>query len=184
MDALTKTDLYAPGVWCTLSPYGDIGMDPDVRPFLNANRVIIVKRTKSGLIQIRLPGDYKNTISVPQRNVDIIPAERLRQSAGFIDYDVVVRTDMLAARMVPEGPEYEAIRTLFDLEDLFAGLHEASVRVHARRRAEAAQLCRRRLHRRLQSNRRIKWRGQLIRATPQADTRRYLIEARKRCWNQ
>lgn len=59
---------FEPGEQCTVNGMGDLAMDVDMRILIGAD-CIIVKRTKSGLIQVALEWDPKYVRSVPQRNI-------------------------------------------------------------------------------------------------------------------
>ena len=56
------------GQSCTLNGDGDLYMDKELREFIAAP-CKVVKRTKSGLIQIALTSDTTKMVSVPQKNV-------------------------------------------------------------------------------------------------------------------
>lgn len=58
------------GTPCTVNSKGDLFMIYEARPFIGAE-CEFVKITKGGLVMVRLKADPKQTISVPQRNVDL-----------------------------------------------------------------------------------------------------------------
>jgi hypothetical protein len=62
---------YIPGTKCTVNKNGDLFLDSAIRPFFNKD-CVIVKRTKSGLIQVALSSNKKCMCSVPARNIDLI----------------------------------------------------------------------------------------------------------------
>ena len=65
------SDIYKTGVRCRVNGSGDLYCLAESRPFID-QPCIIVKRCKSGLIQVSLESDPKQQYSAPQRNIDII----------------------------------------------------------------------------------------------------------------
>jgi hypothetical protein len=63
---------WRPGDQCTVNDRGDLFMDWGARMFIG-KPCVIVKRCKSGLIQIALEINPRYVYSVPQRNVDALP---------------------------------------------------------------------------------------------------------------
>jgi len=53
---------------------GDIAFDVEVRPFLDSD-CILIKVTKSGLIQVALSTDMRKTYSVPLKNISMVNYE-------------------------------------------------------------------------------------------------------------
>ena len=53
---------------CTINTDGDLWMDADAREFIG-QVCVVVKTTKSGLIQVALDSNHKKTYSFPKRNV-------------------------------------------------------------------------------------------------------------------
>jgi len=66
-------DLYT-GMHCTVNRWGDIAFDVEVRPFLDSD-CILIKVTKSGLIQVALSTDMRKTYSVPLKNISMVNYE-------------------------------------------------------------------------------------------------------------
>jgi hypothetical protein len=58
------------GTPCTVNRDGDLFMEYEAREFIGA-KCVIVKRTKSGLIQVALAENKKRVYSVPARNIDL-----------------------------------------------------------------------------------------------------------------
>ena len=54
---------------CTINADGDLWMDADARPFIHRS-CVVVKVTKSGLIQVALESDHTQKYSFPKRNVE------------------------------------------------------------------------------------------------------------------
>ena len=63
---------FSPGAKCKVNGRGDLGIDSNARRFIGQTCTII-RRTKSGLIQVHLSDDEKATLSVPQSNIDFLP---------------------------------------------------------------------------------------------------------------
>ena len=63
---------YCIGASCRINGYGDLFMDVDARPFINA-ACRIVKVTKRGLVQVRLQANEKKMHSFAKRNIDLLP---------------------------------------------------------------------------------------------------------------
>lgn len=61
-----------PGQQCTLNRRGDLFMEHEARPFIDAP-CVVVKRTKAGLVQVALKSDPRQTYSAPLRNVTLRP---------------------------------------------------------------------------------------------------------------
>ncbi len=53
---------------CTVNDMYDLYMDTSARPFIGSD-CIIIKKTKAGLIQVRLKSDRRMVISVPLKNI-------------------------------------------------------------------------------------------------------------------
>jgi len=58
-----------PGMACTVTGAGDLGLHAEARPYLNA-LCVVVKVTKAGMVQVAKVYDRKHTISVPPRNIE------------------------------------------------------------------------------------------------------------------
>jgi hypothetical protein len=58
-----------PGTICTVNTRGDIYMSAEARPFIGA-RCIVIKITKSGLVQIALESNVNLKYSVPLSNIE------------------------------------------------------------------------------------------------------------------
>ena len=56
---------------CTVNPSGDIGIDQYIRLHFIDQDCLIVKKCKSGLIQVCLAADPKKVISVPETNISL-----------------------------------------------------------------------------------------------------------------
>ena len=67
------TDLYATGKLCTINNGRDLMMDSVAKKFIGS-KCVIVKRCKSGLIQVARVDNSKDTCVVPQYNITL--AER------------------------------------------------------------------------------------------------------------
>lgn len=77
MTGNTRKDHRVPLEWlvgqtCTVNGVGDLFMEYDARPFLGS-ACVVVKITKSGLIQVALKTDPKMVYSFPKRNIDLLP---------------------------------------------------------------------------------------------------------------
>ena len=73
MKHIPKNDKYIPGASCTVNASGDLFMMVDARAFIG-NPCRIIKRTRSGKILLCLIGKEQWTLSVGQRNVDLMDA--------------------------------------------------------------------------------------------------------------
>lgn len=69
--AIWSTMEYKPGTKCTINASGDITIDAPCREFIG-QPCEVVKRTKGGLIEVRLITDRRRVMSFPPRNVEII----------------------------------------------------------------------------------------------------------------
>ena len=63
------------GFPCTVNRRGDLYFEYESREFIDAE-CVIVKKTKSGLIQVALKDNPKRVYSVPQRNITLRLGER------------------------------------------------------------------------------------------------------------
>lgn len=57
---------------CTINRAGDLYMLSEARPFIGA-ACVVLKITKSGLVQVSLKENPKMVYSFPKRNVDLAP---------------------------------------------------------------------------------------------------------------
>ena len=69
-----KRDFIA-GDACTINGSGDLMMLHEARPFIG-RECVVVKLTKSGLVQVALRAEPKMRYSFPQRNVDLKPNDQ------------------------------------------------------------------------------------------------------------
>jgi hypothetical protein len=60
-----------PGMRCTVNRHGDIYFDTAIRLFLGAD-CIVIKITKSGLVQVALTEFPKQVYSVPAHNISLL----------------------------------------------------------------------------------------------------------------
>lgn len=65
---MVNDDIYKSGTLCTLNSLYDLFFRAEAQPFIG-EPCVIVKRTKSGLIQVALVAKPKMTFSAPQANV-------------------------------------------------------------------------------------------------------------------
>lgn len=52
----------------TINPYRDLGIDPNIRPFIG-EECVVIKTCKSGLIQVKMCENEKIVFSVPKYNL-------------------------------------------------------------------------------------------------------------------
>ena len=62
--------VFKPGILCTVNGNGDLGMIHQAKPFIHKS-CIIVKKCRSGLIQVALESDPRQMYSVPESNIDL-----------------------------------------------------------------------------------------------------------------
>ena len=62
--------LYAPGTECTVNGFRDLAFESEAKKFIGED-CVIVKRCRSGLIQVALINNPKMVYSVPQSNITI-----------------------------------------------------------------------------------------------------------------
>lgn len=62
---------YKGGELCKVNSDGDLYFEYETRVFIG-QECTIIKKTKSGLIQVRLNSNPKKVYSVPQQNIDLI----------------------------------------------------------------------------------------------------------------
>lgn len=72
-------DRYVSGTQCTVNRNRDMFMIYEARQFFGC-QCVIVKRTKSGLVQVALASNAKAVYSFPQSNVDLADDAALADS--------------------------------------------------------------------------------------------------------
>lgn len=65
-------DKYESGRLCVIAGRSDLAFSFGARKFID-QKCVIVKRTKSGLIQVSLLIDPRKVMSFPQNNIDLLP---------------------------------------------------------------------------------------------------------------
>jgi len=69
-------DIFSPGKTCVINGLNDLYMDYDARPFIG-QECFVIKRTKSGLIQVALRSNIRKMYSFAQKNIDFLPEPNL-----------------------------------------------------------------------------------------------------------